>query len=71
MKFQAKYKWQFLTRNGFTPKKVKSKFGEIGLDIPRDRKSEFDPKVNAEKEGLSALEDFEKKWNRKYPFREI
>ena len=25
------------SRNGYTPKNVKSKFGEIGLDVPRDR----------------------------------
>jgi putative transposase len=33
------------TRNGYTPKTVKSKFGEIGLDVPRDRKSEFEPQL--------------------------
>ena len=28
-------------RNGFTPKIIKSKFGEIGLEVPRDRQSNF------------------------------
>jgi len=28
-------------RNGYMPKTVKSKFGEIDLDVPRDRKSDF------------------------------
>lgn len=30
-------------RNGTSKKKVKSNFGEIELEIPRDRKGEFDP----------------------------
>jgi putative transposase len=33
------------TRNGFTAKTVKSKYGEIGLDVPRDRQSDFDPQI--------------------------
>jgi transposase-like protein len=33
------------TRNGYTPKTVKSKFGEIDLDVPRDRKSDFEPQI--------------------------
>lgn len=33
------------SRNGYTPKTVKSKFGEIDLDVPQDRKSEFEPQV--------------------------
>ncbi len=32
-------------RNGYSKKKVKSNMGEIDLDIPRDRKSEFEPVV--------------------------
>lgn len=32
-------------RNGYSKKKVKSNMGEIDLDVPRDRKSEFDPVV--------------------------
>lgn len=32
-------------RNGTTPKTVRSKHGEIELDIPRDRQSEFEPVI--------------------------
>lgn len=32
-------------RNGYSKKKVKSNMGEIDLEIPRDRKSEFEPVV--------------------------
>ena len=45
-------------RNGYTPKTVKSKFGEIGLDVPRDRKSEFEPQiVKKRKKDISGLEE--------------
>ena len=33
------------SRNGYSKKKVKSSFGEIELDIPLDRNSEFQPKI--------------------------
>ena len=33
-------------RNGYSNKTVSSSFGEVGLDIPRDRKSQFEPKVD-------------------------
>ncbi|MGD8540063.1 MAG: IS256 family transposase [Candidatus Aminicenantes bacterium] len=46
------------SRNGYTPKTVKSKFGEIGLDVPRDRKSEFEPQVvKKRKKDIAGLED--------------
>ena len=32
-------------RNGYSRKKVKSNLGEIDLDIPRDRKGEFEPVI--------------------------
>ena len=32
-------------RNRYSSKTISSSFGDIGLDIPRDRKSEFEPKV--------------------------
>lgn len=32
-------------RNGYSTKKVKSQFGEFEIDIPRDRKGEFEPKI--------------------------
>jgi putative transposase len=45
-------------RNGFTAKTVKSKYGEIGLDVPRDRKSDFDPQiVKKRQKDISGLED--------------
>ena len=33
------------SRNDYSKKKVKSSFGEIELNIPRDRNSEFEPKI--------------------------
>jgi transposase-like protein len=46
------------SRNGYTPKSVKSKFGEIDLDVPRDRKSEFEPQVvKKRKRDISGLEE--------------
>ncbi|WP_227826831.1 transposase, partial [Clostridioides sp. ZZV15-6383] len=32
-------------RNGYRNKNVKSDFGEITLNIPRDRNGDFEPKV--------------------------
>ena len=32
-------------RNGYSPKTVNSEFGELQLDIPRDRKGEFEPEI--------------------------
>lgn len=32
-------------RNGYSPKTVKSKFGQLTLDIPRDRNGEFEPQI--------------------------
>lgn len=32
-------------RNGYSPKNIKTSFGEVEVDVPRDRKSEFDPKI--------------------------
>ncbi len=34
-------------RNGYSKKDVRSSYGEVPLDIPRDRKSEFEPKSNS------------------------
>ncbi|PYG88009.1 transposase-like protein [Ruminiclostridium sufflavum DSM 19573] len=33
------------SRNGFSKKMVRSEFGEIDLDIPRDRNGEFEPQI--------------------------
>lgn len=32
-------------RNGYSPKTVKSQYGEFEVEVPRDRKGEFDPKI--------------------------
>jgi putative transposase len=57
-KYDQKSKTIDNSRNGYTPKTVKSKFGEIGLDVPRDRKSEFEPQVvKKRKKDISGLED--------------
>ena len=32
-------------RNGYSKKNINTSYGEIPIDIPRDRKSEFDPKA--------------------------
>ena len=32
-------------RNGYSSKTIESSFGEVGLDIPRDRKAQFEPKI--------------------------
>ncbi|TCL55867.1 mutator family transposase, partial [Kineothrix alysoides] len=32
-------------RNGYSPKTVKSQYGEVQLDIPRDRNGEFEPQI--------------------------
>lgn len=32
-------------RNGSSSKTIDSSFGQVGLDIPRDRKSEFKPQI--------------------------
>ena len=45
------------TRNGYTPKTVKSKFGEIDLDVPRG-KSDFEPQiVKKRQKNISGLEE--------------
>ena len=31
--------------NGYSSKTIESSFGKVGLDIPRDRKAQFEPKV--------------------------
>lgn len=32
-------------RNGYSPKMVKSQYGEIPIEIPRDRNGEFEPQI--------------------------
>lgn len=46
------------SRNGYSEKTVTSSMGEIDLDIPRDRKGEFDPKiVKKHQTDISNIED--------------
>ncbi|MHB8962813.1 MAG: IS256 family transposase [Saccharofermentanales bacterium] len=33
------------SRNGYSPKTLRSEFGEIDVDVPRDRNGEFEPQV--------------------------
>ena len=45
-------------RNGHSKKTVKSQFGDIELDIPRDRNNEYDPQVIPKhKKDISGLEE--------------
>ncbi len=45
-------------RNGYTPKTVRSDFGEIQLDIPRDRDGSFDPQlVKKHQRDITSLEE--------------
>jgi putative transposase len=46
------------SRNGYTPKTVRSELGPIELDIPRDRKGEFRPKIVPKyKRDVSGIEE--------------
>ena len=46
------------SRNGYSKKNVVSSMGEIGLDIPRDRKGEFEPQVVKKNQtDISNIED--------------
>lgn len=45
-------------RNGYTPKTVKSQYGEFEVDIPRDRNAEFEPKIISKyQRDVSGIED--------------
>ena len=46
------------SRNGYSKKTVTSSFGEIDLDIPRDRKGEFEPQIIRKNQtDISNIED--------------
>lgn len=46
------------SRNGYSKKNVVSSMGEIGLDIPRDRKGNFEPKIIKKNQtDISNIED--------------
>ncbi len=32
-------------RNGYSSKQIKTSFGDVGIDVPRDRKAKFEPKI--------------------------
>ena len=45
-------------RNGTKPKKVRSKYGELEIDVPQDRDSSFEPKaVGKRKKDISGIDD--------------
>ncbi len=57
-KYDYKNKETDDSRNGYSPKTVTSSVGEISLDIPRDRKSEFNPQiVKKNQTDISNIED--------------
>lgn len=46
------------SRNGYTPKTVKTQMGPLELDIPRDRDGEFEPKIVPKyKRDISGIEE--------------
>ena len=46
------------SRNGYTPKTVRSSQGDIRLDIPRDRKGDFQPElIRRHENDISGIED--------------
>ena len=48
------------SRNGHSSKTLRTSFGDIAVSVPRDRKSEFDPKV-LRKNQTSISQDIEEK----------
>lgn len=44
-KYDTQYKETDNSRNGFSKKIVRSEFGDVDLDIPRDRNGEFEPQI--------------------------
>ena len=46
------------SRNGYSKKNVVSSMGEIGLDVPRDRNGDFEPRiVKKHQADISNIED--------------
>lgn len=57
-KYDYKAKETDNSRNGHSQKQVKSKFGAIDLEVPRDRKSDFEPAVVKKRQrDISGLEE--------------
>ena len=59
-KYDYKNKMTDNSRNGTSQKKVKSSFGEIDIEVPRDRKGEFEPEL-VKKQQTSISGDIEEK----------
>ena len=59
-KYDYKNKSTDNSRNGTSPKKVRSSYGEIDLNVPRDRKGEFEPEL-IKKQQTSISGDIEEK----------
>jgi len=54
----AKGKDTTIIRNGYSSKSMKTKYGNIEMDIPRDRKGEFEPKIVPKyQRNISGIED--------------
>ena len=57
-KNEAKGKDTTNIRNGYSSKRLKTKYGNIEMDIPRDRKGEFEPKIVPKyQRNISGIED--------------
>ncbi len=57
-KYDIKNKQTTNSQNDYSQKTVKTKFGEMELDIPRDREDEFEPKIIPKyKRDISEIED--------------
>lgn len=48
----------FCLSNGYSKKRVRTKLGDVELDVPRDRNSEFEPvAVKKHQNDVSGIED--------------
>ena len=62
-KYDYKNKEKDDSRNGYSPKTVTSSMGTIDLDIPRDRKGDFEPQiVKKNQTDISNIEDQVRLW---------
>ena len=58
-KYESKGKNSGNSRNGTTDKTVRSDYGEVGLEIPRDRNGSFEPQLV--KKGQTDISEFDEK----------
>jgi transposase-like protein len=57
-KYDYKNKQTDNSRNGYSSKTVKSNYGKVDLDVPRDRNGEFEPAVVKKNQtDISSIED--------------